>query len=317
MGGSNLATSMQRRAGAGEALAKSEEKEFMEDCVDVWLVEMHYRVAVAYQSSAWEKASTELSKLFASMKETECQRRSDLREYLVAFCQRQERLFISLPEIHSPVLQDLVGRPMDIDTLELTVQASIRKKAQFLQKEDTKKPGKTPPTSLDGVDSTDGTFTLESPLMSDMMCKSKVLEVRGSGLMGVWKCMLAVITADSFLHLFDVPSSRVSSGSAPEVAFQALVPKVQVPTKENIKLGKVSFLKGWCDHLAPTDSFILPNCTLLYSMKKDSTAFQIEEILYSQGAAKMFGKTTSRKITLRTVTKGQTDDFIAALKAQK
>ena len=229
---------MQRRAGAGEALPKSEEKEFMEDCVDVWLVEMHYRVAVAYQSSAWEKASTELSKLFTSMKETECQRRSDLREYLVAFCQRQERLFISLPEIHSPVLQDLVGRPMDIDTLEVTVQSSIRKKAQFLQKEETKKPGKTTPTSLEGADSTDGTFMLESPLMSDMMCKSKVLEVRGSGLMGAWKCMLAVITADSFLHLFDVPSGRVSSGSAPEVAFQALVPKVQVPTKENVKSGK-------------------------------------------------------------------------------
>jgi len=317
MGGSSFSTSMQRRAGASDHLPKNEEKEFVDDCLDVWVVEMHYRVAVAYQSSAWEKGSAELSKLFASMKETECSRRSDLREFLVAFCQRQERLFTSLPEIHSPVLQDLVGRPMDSDTVEVAVQAAIKKKAQQLQKEDSKKPGRQTPPSLQGAESTDDSFSLDSPLMSELICKSKVVEVRTSGLMGNFKFVLAIVTADSFLHLFDVPPGRLSSGSAPEVAFQALVPKAQIPTKETVKSGKTNFLKGWCDHLAPTDSFILTNCTLLYSTKKDSTAFQIEETLHSQGAAKMFGKTTSRKVTLRTVSKRETDDLVAALKAQK
>jgi hypothetical protein len=317
MSGSSTSTAQQRRAGATETPSKNEEKEVVEDCVDVWVVEMHYRVAVAYQSSAWEKGSAELSKLFASMKETECERRSDLREYLVAFGQRQERLFTCLPEIHSPVLEELVGRPMDKDTLESAVQAAIKSKAQQLQKEDAKKPGKITPSSLLGMEITDDSFTLDSPLVSEMMCKCKVVEVKSSGLMGGWKNMLAVVTADSFLHLFDVPVGRVTSGSAAEVAFQSLVPKVLVPTKENVKTGKVSSLKGWCDNLAPKDSFILPNCTLLYSTKKDSTAFQIEETLHAQGAAKMFGNTTARKITLRAVSKRESEDLIAALKAQK
>ena len=106
-------------------------------------------------------------------------------------------------------------------------------------------------------------------------------------------------------------------GSAPVVAFQALVLKAQVPTKENVMSGKGSFSKGLCYNLVPTDSFLLPNCTLLYSMKKYSTAFRIEEILYSQlRCSKYVCKTTSLKITLRTVTKGQSEDVVATLKAQ-
>ena len=118
-----------RRSGVDD-----EETDIVEDCTDVWIVEMRYRVAVAYQTSAWGKGSDELSKLFASMKEAECMRRMNTREYLVAFIQRQERLFMTLPDIHTPVLQDLFGRDMDRTTLEESVQNDIRKRAERLDR---------------------------------------------------------------------------------------------------------------------------------------------------------------------------------------
>jgi hypothetical protein len=76
------------------------------------------------------------------------------------------------------------------------------------------------------------------------------------------------IFQDEHLHkpwvspLHDEPYPN-RSGSAPYVAFQSLVLKVQVPTKENLMTGNVSFSKGLCYNLVPTDPFILPDCTLL------------------------------------------------------
>ena len=47
-------------------------------CADVWVEEMRYRMAVAFLSSVWEKCSSELSKLFLSMKDAECKRRTPI-----------------------------------------------------------------------------------------------------------------------------------------------------------------------------------------------------------------------------------------------
>ena len=69
---------------------------------------MQYRVAVAYQNLAWEKGNDELTKLFAKVKEEEITRRMNLREFLVAFAQRQQRLFLSLPGIQNELLENLM-----------------------------------------------------------------------------------------------------------------------------------------------------------------------------------------------------------------
>ena len=62
------------------------------------------------------------------------------------------------------------------------------------------------------------------------MIKAKVIEKR-SGIMGAWRVTLAVVTADNFLQLFELPAnSKMQQGSAPEVAFQNLIPPVLVPT---------------------------------------------------------------------------------------
>lgn len=300
------------------------EEEIVEDCLDVWIVEMHYRVTVAYQSFAWEKASAELSKLFASMKETECRRRVSVREYLVAFTQRQERLFKVLPDVHTPVLKQLVGRDMDRSSLEGAVQDDIRKRADRLAKEDARmKSQKKIKSPAAVVDDKEGNFTLQSPMQSELMCRARVVERKGTGMMASWRLSLAVITVDSFLHLFDLPAGKVSLGSAPEVAFQVLVPKVEIPSSEALKNKKgtaatTNFIKGWCDLLAPSESMVLPNCSISQpKLGRETSSFEVQEAIFNTGASKMFGKTTTKRITLRTINKRETQDWIAALKSRK
>ena len=206
-------------------------------CADLWLEEMRYRMAVAFLSSVWEKCSSELSKLFLSMKDAECSRRSRLRDLMIDTARRQEALWSALPAAIGPVLEEFVAWPMERKVVEDDVQWSIRERAQTLQLEEAerKKPGgddaaqPRAASGLEGADDGDGNFELSSPLVSDLLCKAKVLEKRSPGMMSAWKVSVAVVTSDSFLQLFELPSScKLHSGSAPEVAFQNLIPPVVV-----------------------------------------------------------------------------------------
>jgi hypothetical protein len=275
---------------------------------------MQYRVAVAYQNVAWEKGSTELSKLFASMKKEECSRRMNLREYLVAFVQRQQRLFHGLPAVQNPVLEELAGRKMSMEETEEIVQSAIRDRAQKFQRmSDSRAPaGGALGPGLSGVKVEDGDFTLESPLTSDLLCQAKVLERKSTGAKQGWKTSLAIMTADSFLHIFDVPSQIVQPGAAPEVAFHALIPNVIFPSADNIRSGLSNFSKGWSDMLTPSESVVLGNCTIL--LLKDGISFELHETIATTGASKMFGKRVMRKILLKTSTKEETEDWIAILR---
>jgi hypothetical protein len=273
---------------------------------------MQYRVAVAYQNTAWEKGNAELTQLFQTMKEEECRRRMHLREYLAAFVQRQQRLFMSLPSVHNEVLEDLVGREMTREEVEETVQEAIRERTKTIQRanDKTHKKSNAGP-GLEGVNEDEGDFTLESPLVSDLLCKAKVIERRNAGVMYGWKTSLAIVTADSYFHLFDLPPGSVQAGSAPEDAFQYLIPIVDIPSTDNLAVGKSNFSKGWSASLTPTDSLILGNCKI--QVKNDS-AFEITETMETKGAQKMFGKTATRKMILRTLTKTETEDWLSVLK---
>uniref|UniRef100_A0A7S1Y5K9 Uncharacterized protein n=1 Tax=Grammatophora oceanica TaxID=210454 RepID=A0A7S1Y5K9_9STRA len=334
LGGSNMASSRDMRAGASMNEPNSagttdrsqtpnpsdkDKQDLVENCNDVWIVEMHYRVVVTYQATAWERGSAELSKLFSQMKEAECQRRIQLREYLVAFTQRQQRLFAQLPEVHTPALTDLVGRDMDRSKLEKVVQTKIQGRAEQLQREEAKhrRSGAKKGSGLSNADpNLAGDFTLESPLLSDLIAKSKVIERKGVGMMASWKTCLAIVTADSFLHLFELPaSSGFTTGSAPEVAFNTLIPTSDPPDAANPDNLPMTYVKGWCDALTPTESMVLANCKI--SASRNSATFDISETMVTTGANRMFSKTTSRKVTLRTVNQQDTADFIATLKSQK
>lgn len=283
---------------------------------------MRYRMAVAFLSSAWEKCSAELSKLFSAMKNAECDRRNRIKELLIKATQRQERLWLGLPSTIQPVLKELIGWPMEKKMVEEDVQSSIRARAQFILKEETEhkkaadsKPNKA--NGLTGVDQNAGNFELSSPLVSDLMCKAKVIEKR-SGLMSTWKVTLGIITADNFLQLFELPSNtKMQPGSAPEVAFQNLIPPVLVPTLEIMRAGgggvKFPSTKHWFDNLVPSESIALPNSTV--SFKDDKTpTFEIAETVLTSGASKMFTKTLNRKVLLRAITRQEAEDFVNALK---
>lgn len=289
------------------------------ECSDVWIDEMRYRMAVAFLSSTWEKCSAELSKLFSALKNAECNRRNRVKELLIKAIQRQERLWLGLPSTIQPVLKDLIEWPMERKIVEEDVQTSIRARAQSILKEETehKKASETKSKSngLSGIDQNEGNFELSSPLVSNLMTNAKVIEKR-SGLIGAWKVTLGVVTSDNFLQLFELPSnSKMQPGSAPEVAFQNLIPPVIVPTLEIMRAGGVKFpcTKHWFDNLIPSESIALPNS--MVSFKDDKMPiFEISETVLTSGASKMFTKTLNRKIMFRAVTRQEAEDFVNTLK---
>ena len=144
---------------------------------DVWLVEMHYRMSVAYLTTIWEKCSSELSELFASMKELECNRRFRLHELLVTYMQRAERLWLSVPSMITAVTKDLVSMSTDTADIEKDVQISIRTKASAFQKKEqagTADPILNAP-GLAGAAELKPGYELQSPLMSDLLGKTQVI----------------------------------------------------------------------------------------------------------------------------------------------
>jgi hypothetical protein len=274
------------------------------------LFQTKYRVAVAYQNVAWESGSSELSKLFQRMKDEECRRRTSLRELLVAFVQRQQRLFLSFPAIQNPLLEQLVERQIDPKAIEESVQAAIgagQITGDFSKNKHSNGQGLAKASSEEESD-----FTLESPLTSDLICKAQVVERQHLGVLKGWKASLAVITSDSYLHFFDLPPERVKQGLEPEVAFQSLVPIVIIPTWENFTMGKSNFSKGWGDLISPSESIVLGNCVI---QPRGDSSFEIIETIATTGASKMFGKTVSRKMILRTPSKMETDEWINLLKS--
>lgn len=335
-GSSEADTNRARRRGASDANTTSID-DLLDDCRDVWAEEMRYRMAVAFLSSCWEKASAELSRLFTTMKETECSRRFRLRELLISSLQRKERLYLSLPSVLTPVLKDLVNRPMDTLSIEDDVQTSIRVRAQAIQREElTEKKRVEPGSGLLGVKTKDGQFELSSPLLSDLLCKAKVIEKKSSGMIAGWRTTLAIITADSFLHLFEIPNSfKVQSGTAPEVAFHALVPPVEVPSESAIKEGKYDkqlskaglgdgaaatgqlMIKIWNARLTPTISIVLANSTVAFQNRPGNSTFEITETYGAHGASKLFGKLSTRKYHFRALTTEDAIEWTTILKSQK
>lgn len=133
-----------------------------------------------------------------------------------------------------------------------------------------------------------------------------------------WKTVLAITTADSFLQLFEIPSHlKIHSGSASEVAFHAIVPPVEIPSEDNLKAISVAgeAPKLWNEILSPTDSLVLPNCKILFNDDGKNSAFEITETVFNSGVSKVLGKISVRKMSLRTTSYDETNEWISVLKA--
>jgi len=293
------------------------------DIADVWVVEMHYRMSVAYLTTTWEQSSTELSKLFQSMKEVECNRRFRLRELLLVHMQRQERLWTSIPTLITPVINDLMHRSTDIPTVEKEVQSHIRSRAADIKRDkdnaDAKKAKSRLPSEekndLSFAEELDPDYELVSPLMSELLLKADVVEKKAdTGIIGKWKTTLAVATSDSFLHFFDLPAgSGVRAGSAAEVAFQALVPPINVPSEDMIKNGKLVFGKSWYEYLIPADSVSLKNSTISLNESKGDCIFEVTENIVQTGAAKLFNLKSVRKFSIKLFSSHEMVSWLLAL----
>ena len=291
------------------------DEDFVKNCEDVWILEMKYRMAVAYLSACWNKSSAEMTKVFTALKREECGRRFRTRELLSVFLEKQDELWLSLPAISAPLMKDLQGKPRDPADIEAEVQDIIRNRAAVKQEEkDAEGIAEKPGPGLDNVDQSQGDFDLQSPLLSDILVKVDLLEVKYAPyLMKQWRTVLAVVTANSFLHLFDLSSTTHSSAKE---AFHALVPSVDIPTEDTVKtLNMAKQRKDWYKLLHPSDSFALANCAVAFKENdKGAYSFEITEKIQQ---SLMMGKTTSRKMQVRVSSKDKEKEWIAALKADK
>eukprot|EP00554_Chaetoceros_debilis_P005881 CAMPEP_0194073708 /NCGR_PEP_ID=MMETSP0149-20130528/1017_1 /TAXON_ID=122233 /ORGANISM="Chaetoceros debilis, Strain MM31A-1" /LENGTH=644 /DNA_ID=CAMNT_0038753749 /DNA_START=70 /DNA_END=2004 /DNA_ORIENTATION=- len=289
---------------------------------DVWLVEMHYRMAVAYLTTVWEKSSAELSTLFAGVKEMECNRRFRLRELMVLFMERGERLWESLPPLAKSVLEILTKAPTDTKKIEANITEIVREKARVLQRTDeanvTTDPLNGP--GLAGVPEIRDDFELQSPLMSNLLIKTEVIWRKSDKIMSIWKPCLAATTSDGYLHLFELPStSNIVTKTPAEVAFQALVPPVEVPTEDAIVEGgfvPMSMMgKSWFENLIPGVSFQLKNCNISLSQQKGNSTFEISEVLPPTGLSKLSKNVRRRKYSLRLSSSQEMVDWLLCIRS--
>lgn len=269
--------------------------------VDPWVVEMQYRVAVTYQNIAWEKGNDELKKLFSKVKQEEITRRMNLREFLVAFAQRQQRLFLSLPGIQNKALEELAGKDLTRDEMEEAVHTIIEGHASKYKRTNLSTGSST--ASEDDF----AEFNLESPLRSELLSKAKVILRKADA--GDWTLCLAVMTSDSFLHMFDIESPKVKLTTSPETAFTLLAPTLIIPNADNQLLGKSNFGRDWSNPFTPTESMILGKCRV---KRLDNNSFEMIESL-SLSSKFAIGKTIRRRIEIQTPTREETDDWMGIL----
>lgn len=260
-------------------------------------------MAVAYQNAAWDEGSTKLDELFREVKQHEITRRIHLREFLVAFVQRQQRLFVGIPGIHISVLEDLAEKTISREEMEHDLQALVKEKI-----------GATHEALKNG------NGNLDSPLKSDLLGNATVLERRllfgGGGVSGTgntmeWTLSLAIMTCDAYLHFFDLDDSEYTPSTSPEMVIQGLMPNLISPTVDNLNMGKSNFSLGWSDSLTPSDSIVLAKCTMHEIDSTDLTI--VEEGAGGNTASKMFGKLRDKKVQVRLKDVQKRDEFMEAL----
>jgi hypothetical protein len=227
---------------------------------DVWVRESLYRAAVQHQSKVWQTCLGLLSKMNEAMKEIEMERSVKLHAMLLDFLPRERRMFMGLPAVPAPVLKKLVALREGQSTTEEQIDEALHKRSRIVLRIDNEKNQRSSIMNRSRCVAPDLSGTVDKPpldeILSDMMRFWRVIE-RKVGVK-VWKTTLGVVTADYFLHLFDVSSHRdVAVGSSPEEAYSKLLPPHEFPTTQEARTDKL--LKD----LIPTESINLLNCSVI------------------------------------------------------
>lgn len=236
---------------------------------------------------------------------------------MILYMQRAERLWLSIPSLITGVTKDLVSTPTDTASIEKDVQTCVREKAAVYQKKDAAKIQSDPMNApgLAGVPDLKQGYELQSPLMSDLLGKAQVVWRKNDKIMSIWKPSLAIATSDCYLHLFDIPHySNVQTGTAPEVAFQALVPPVKIPTEEELVNGGYPYGTNWYDNLVPTDSIDLSETKITFSESKGNCTFELTETLPANKLSALSNVVRKKKLALRLYSSQHMVEWLLTLK---
>jgi hypothetical protein len=274
---------------------------------DGWLIEMLYRQAVNAQVQILKKCGAQLEEIWQSMHRIEVNRRIRLHEVMLDFMPRQRRLYLGLAPIASPILDNLVQQRTDPQTLDEQLDEEVRKHMQTLLKIDNAKRSSIMNRSraqAPNLDDLHGMLTGEF-FDNGMLRAAKIVE-RRTGVRGLWKTTLAVVTGDNYLHMFDVSFiPEVVIGSPAEPVFELLLPDYDIPglDAQVVQRRVDSLLK----HLTPIDTVDISKCST--SITEDSRTIEIIE----SRVKGLIGFDASRKFTLRMISAQETEQWIAFL----
>ncbi|CAM9179397.1 unnamed protein product [Scytosiphon promiscuus] len=320
---------------------------------DVWLADMNYRVAVTQQARVWKGVSAKLGDLFGRMKDIEVERRKAIQGGLTALVQLQDALWRDLPMLKDPVLFTLNRINVDRHLLDQEVRQQMRVGAARMlagsvpslcetcwaelsplarsgsaEKSDSAHLLTLPNSTF--FMRTPGGFShgtnrphlLESPLASPLIARSTMLERREKVMIASrWTLVLAILTHDSYLLLFDMPKGSAAHkkqlSARTTEAFSELVPKPEVGAMA-VELGKHKDGKGIDSGglpVPPSVAIDLSACQVNFKPdgKSDAT-FEITEIKPTRGVKTVFKNFEETKFTLRGRSQEAMVDWVCEIK---
>eukprot|EP00904_Undaria_pinnatifida_P012978 jgi/Undpi1/8810/HiC_scaffold_25.g11272.m1 len=315
---------------------------------DVWLADMNYRVAVTQQARVWTGVSHKLADLFSKLKDIEVERRQAIQGGLMTLLQLQGALLRDLPVLREPAMQSLGRINLDRQLLDQEVRKEMREGATRMmatRREDGDSDGGSrawgggggaatdsatadaPPGSVEALRASQTLApeflrSLESPLDSALIARSTMLERREKMLVSSrWPLVLAILTHDSYLLLFDVPKGgpahKKQLHARTAEAFAELVPKPEVDAMA-VELGKHKDGKGVDSGglpVPPSVAIDLSACQVAFKPdgKSDAT-FEITEVKPARGMKGVFKDYEETKFTLRGRSQEAMVDWVCEIK---
>lgn len=229
---------------------------------DVWVRESLYRAAAQHQAKVWHTCMGLLAKMSDAVKEIELERSVKLHAMLLDFLPRERRLFIGLPAVPKPVIEKLMSYRDNEDKMEENIDEALHKRSRIVLRIDN-----------DQRSSFMNRSRCKAPDLSGKMDKvpeGEAFETKMNRYAGVverrvankvYKSALAIVTADYYLHLFDMnddDQANISIGMSPEEAYDRLLPKHEFPTLESSQPRTDKVLKD----LTPAETVNLMNCAV-------------------------------------------------------
>jgi hypothetical protein len=189
----------------------------------LWMKEMQFQMSVSLQRSTWEKRGPEIVKLAASSKEMEVTRRVKLNECMIQFLQCLQKLFKTIGEEGDMKLPSAAALLKPLEAIHSDMEQKVKSHVEANLPDEFQ---------LSLPDDSAAGFGLEC---DGLVMTSRVLEWKNTYMpmsaADRWKTALAVITADEYLHLFDLSPfcnatevPQVYPGCDPTVAMEHIFP---------------------------------------------------------------------------------------------